>query len=93
MQRVAISVGDDGFIIGRTDPHQVFEDLGHLLVHARGEPSPLYEPRSVGTQDDLGAYLRGVPLDDYRLTLPEELSTALCTWSLAQPSTDLVSPS
>ncbi|MFE2276148.1 hypothetical protein ACFXAE_02495 [Streptomyces sp. NPDC059454] len=68
-----------------------FDEPGHVLVHARGEPSPLYEPQDAAAHDDLGTFTREVPLDDDRLDLPEKLADALRSWSLSRPSGDLAS--
>ncbi|MEU0951670.1 hypothetical protein ABZ353_04775 [Streptomyces niveus] len=62
-----------------------FDELGHVLVRARDEPSPLYEPEDPRAFEDLGAFTRNVPLDDYRLDLPPELADALRSWSLTHP--------
>lgn len=62
-----------------------FEEPRDLLVQARGESSPLYEPEDPGAYGDLGAFTRNVPLDDYRLVLPAELADALRSWSLSRP--------
>ncbi|MFI1165386.1 hypothetical protein ACH4UM_17685 [Streptomyces sp. NPDC020801] len=56
-----------------------------MLVQARSEPSPLYEPESPGAQEDLGAFTRNVPLDDDRPALPADLADALRAWSLSRP--------
>ncbi|PAZ16882.1 hypothetical protein CLM62_05240 [Streptomyces sp. SA15] len=57
----------------------------HVLVQARGEPSPVYEPEDAGAYEDLGAFTRDVPLDDDRLALPADLTDALRAWALARP--------
>lgn len=57
----------------------------HLLVQARGEPSPLYEAEDPWAVEDLGAYTRDVPLDDDLSALPAELADALRSWSLSRP--------
>ncbi|KOT37538.1 hypothetical protein ADK41_19455 [Streptomyces caelestis] len=62
------------------------EEPRHVLVHARGEPSPLYEPQDGGVHDDLGAFTLGVSLDDGRLDLPDDLADTLRSWSLSRPS-------
>src|SRR5690349_12272478 len=62
------------------------EEPRHVLVHARGEPSPLYEPQDDGVHDDLGAFTLGVSLDDGRLDLPDDLADTLRSWSLSRPS-------
>ncbi|MFF4114687.1 hypothetical protein ACFY0P_14600 [Streptomyces sp. NPDC001714] len=56
-----------------------------LLVRARGEPSPLYEPEDPAACDDLGAFTRAVPLDDDRPALPADLADELRSWSLSRP--------
>ncbi|WP_371793418.1 hypothetical protein OG285_35635 [Streptomyces sp. NBC_01471] len=56
-----------------------------LLVQARGEPSPLYEPQDAAVCDDLRTFTREVPLDDSRLDLPADLADALRSWSLSRP--------
>ncbi|GAA2327555.1 hypothetical protein OHT20_15950 [Streptomyces caniferus] len=63
-------------------PH---EDPRYLLVQARSEPSPLYEPYGGGTHEDLETFTAGVPLDDLALGLPEDLAHALRSWSLSRP--------
>ncbi|MER5218888.1 hypothetical protein [Streptomyces flaveus] len=63
----------------------------HVLVQARGEPSPLYEPEDAGAYEDLGAFTRNVPLDDDWLVLPADLSDALRSWSLSRPPEDFTS--
>ncbi|MFJ8632764.1 hypothetical protein [Streptomyces sp. NPDC093568] len=68
-----------------------FEEPRHLLVRARGEPSPLYEPQDAEAHDDLSAFTRGVPLDEAGLGLPEELVDALRSWSLSRPPEGFVS--
>ncbi|QOV35460.1 hypothetical protein IM697_36235 [Streptomyces ferrugineus] len=68
-----------------------FEEPRHVLVHARGEPSPLYEPQDAEAHDDLGAFTRNVPLDGAGLGLPEELVDALRSWSLSRPPEGFVS--
>ncbi|MFK0287869.1 hypothetical protein ACIQVL_46420 [Streptomyces sp. NPDC090499] len=63
------------------------EEPRHLLVHARGKPSPLYEPEdSRAAPDDAEAFTRDVPLDDDRLALPAELADALRSWTLSRPT-------
>ncbi|MGW7408262.1 hypothetical protein ACWGI9_31995 [Streptomyces sp. NPDC054833] len=62
-----------------------FEEPRSVLVHARGEPSPLYEPVDPEAHDDLGAFTRNVPPDDDRLALPAELVDVLRSWSSARP--------
>ncbi|GHG97887.1 hypothetical protein [Streptomyces lanatus] len=69
------------------------EEPRHILVHARGEPSPLYEPQDAEAHDDLGDFTRNVPLDEARLGLPEELVDVLRSWSLARPPEGFVSRS
>jgi len=61
------------------------EEPRHVLVQARGEQSPLYEPQDAAAYEDLGAYSRNVPLDDDRLVLPADLTEALRSWSLSRP--------
>ncbi|WP_328378647.1 hypothetical protein OG372_25420 [Streptomyces sp. NBC_01020] len=61
------------------------EEPRDLLVQARGEPSPLYEPQAGGFYDDLGTFTRNVPLDDPRLVLPANLADVLRSWSLSRP--------
>ncbi|MFF3763225.1 hypothetical protein ACFYYR_03940 [Streptomyces sp. NPDC001922] len=61
------------------------EEPRDILVQARGEPSPLYEPQDPGAHQDLGAFTRHVPLDDDRLSLPADLAEALRSWSLSRP--------
>ncbi|WP_405831426.1 hypothetical protein [Streptomyces sp. NBC_01176] len=61
------------------------EGARDLLVRARGESSPLYEPEDAGTYEDLGTFTRNVSLDDDRLALPAELADALRSWSLSRP--------
>ncbi|MFE2587096.1 hypothetical protein [Streptomyces sp. NPDC059378] len=62
------------------------EQAHDLLVHARGEPSPLYETEDPQAYDDLGAFTSNVPLDDDRLDLPADLADALRSWALSRPS-------
>ncbi|MEU6195072.1 hypothetical protein [Streptomyces sp. NPDC047061] len=63
----------------------------NLLVQARGEPSPLYEPEdpeSPAAHDALGAlgaFTRAIALDDDRLALPADLADELRSWSLSRP--------
>lgn len=61
------------------------EEPRHLLVQARGEPSPLYETWDPWTYDDLAAFTGSVQLDDDRLGLPAGLADELRSWSLARP--------
>ncbi|MFJ5294850.1 hypothetical protein [Streptomyces sp. NPDC088348] len=61
------------------------EEPRDLLVQARGEPSPLYEPQDVGAYDDLGRFTRSIPLDDPLLSLPADLTDTLRSWSLSRP--------
>ncbi|MFI6015527.1 hypothetical protein ACIBAG_43345 [Streptomyces sp. NPDC051243] len=61
------------------------EEPRHLLVRARGGPSPRYEAEDPWAIEDLGAYTRDVPLDDDRPALPAELADALRSWSLSRP--------
>jgi hypothetical protein len=61
------------------------EEPRHLLVQARAEPSPLYEPEDLWAHDDLGAFTRNVPLDNDRLVLPADLADGLRSWSLSRP--------
>ncbi|MFE5033068.1 hypothetical protein [Streptomyces sp. NPDC056683] len=61
------------------------EEPRSLLVQARGEPSPLYEPEDPAAHDDLGAFTRAVPLDDDRPALPADLADELRSWSLSRP--------
>ncbi|MGV9249333.1 hypothetical protein [Streptomyces sp. NPDC003710] len=61
-----------------------FEEPQYVLVQARGEMSPLYEPEDTGTYEDLGAFTRNIPLDDDRLVLPADLAEALRSWSLTR---------
>ncbi|MGY4982875.1 hypothetical protein ACWCYL_38005 [Streptomyces sp. 900105755] len=61
------------------------EEPRSLLVQARGEPSPLYEPEDPAAHDDLGAFTRAVPLDDDRLALPADLADELRSWWLSRP--------
>ncbi|MFF1676080.1 hypothetical protein ACFVYG_08610 [Streptomyces sp. NPDC058256] len=70
-----------------------FDEPRHVLVQARGERSPLYEPVEPDACEDLGAFTRGVPLDDDRLILSGELVDALSSWSLARPPEGFVSRS
>ncbi|MFE7127678.1 hypothetical protein [Streptomyces sp. NPDC057617] len=62
-----------------------FDELRHVLVRPRDEPSPLYEPEDPGAFEDLGAFTRNIPLDDSGLNLPADLADALRAWSLAHP--------
>ncbi|WP_046494124.1 hypothetical protein [Streptomyces odonnellii] len=62
-----------------------FDELRHVLVRARDEPSPLYEPEDPPAFADLDAFTRSVPLDDSRLDLLAELADALRAWSLSHP--------
>ncbi|MFD6492070.1 hypothetical protein ACFV99_14385 [Streptomyces sp. NPDC059944] len=61
------------------------EEPRSVLVHARGEPSPLYEPEDAGAGDGPDAFTRSVPLADDRLALPAALAEALRSWSLSRP--------
>ncbi|MFI1353443.1 hypothetical protein ACH4TV_07650 [Streptomyces sp. NPDC020898] len=61
------------------------EEPRHLLVQARGEPSPLFETEDPWAFDDLGAFTRCVPLDDERLLLPADLADALRSWARSRP--------
>ncbi|MCX4973985.1 hypothetical protein [Streptomyces sp. NBC_00620] len=61
------------------------EEPRDMLVQARGEPSPLYEPEDPRAHEDLGAFTRNVPLDDDRPALPADLADALRSWSLTRP--------
>ncbi|MER7934921.1 MULTISPECIES: hypothetical protein [unclassified Streptomyces] len=61
------------------------EEPRSMLVQARGEPSPLYEPRDPAAHDDLGAFIRPVRLDDDRPALPADLADELSSWSLSRP--------
>src|SRR5882757_10628897 len=67
------------------------EEPRDLLVQARGEQSPLYEPEDPGAYEDLGAFTRNVPLDDDRLVLPADLADALRSWSLSRPPGEVAS--
>ncbi|MFK0265514.1 hypothetical protein ACIQU1_29915 [Streptomyces angustmyceticus] len=57
----------------------------YLLVQARSEPSPLYEPYGRGTHEDIGTFTGNVPLDDPALALPENLAHTLHSWSRSRP--------
>ncbi|MFF4508711.1 hypothetical protein [Streptomyces sp. NPDC001401] len=60
------------------------EEPRHLLVQARGEPSPLYEPPAGGWWDeDAAAFTVGLPLEDAALALPADLLEELRSWSLS----------
>lgn len=61
------------------------EEPRHLLVQARGEPSPLYATDDPWADDDLGAFTRSIPLDDDQPPLPPDLAEALRSWSLSRP--------
>ncbi|MET4922391.1 hypothetical protein P3L51_08515 [Streptomyces sp. PSRA5] len=63
-----------------------FDELRHVLVRARDEQSPLYESEDPGAFEDLGAFTRGIALDDSRLDLPADLTDALRSWSLTHPA-------
>ncbi|SCF97613.1 hypothetical protein [Streptomyces sp. Ncost-T10-10d] len=67
------------------------EEPRRMLVQARDEPSPLYEPEDRGAYEDLGAFTRNVPLDDSRLDLPADLADVLRSWSLTRPPGGFVS--
>jgi hypothetical protein len=62
-----------------------FEEACHLLMQARREPSPLYEPFEGWAFEDIDAFTRNIPLDDSGLGLPEDLAAALRSWSLSRP--------
>ncbi|MGW2720552.1 hypothetical protein [Streptomyces sp. NPDC001492] len=57
----------------------------HLLVQARGEPSPLYEPAGGWWDEEPDAFTVGIPLEDSALALPAHLLDALRSWSLPGP--------
>lgn len=58
------------------------EEPRYLLVHARGEPSPLYElSGSGGSAEDIASFSVGIPLEDPALALPPDLAEALRSWS------------
>ncbi|WP_407547605.1 hypothetical protein QOM21_01180 [Streptomyces sp. Pv4-95] len=57
----------------------------YLLVRAQSEPSPLYESYDFGTYEDIGTFTVNVPLDDSALSLSEDLTHALRSWSLSRP--------
>jgi hypothetical protein len=62
------------------------EEPRHVLVQARGEPSPLYGPQEGGWWDeDVDAFTVNIPLEDAALALPADLSDALRSWSLSRP--------
>ena len=60
----------------------------HLLVQARGEPSPLYEPAGDWWDEDPDEFIVGLPLEDSTLALPADLLDALRSWSLSGPAHD-----
>ncbi|MFJ1606472.1 hypothetical protein ACIOHS_24310 [Streptomyces sp. NPDC088253] len=64
----------------------IHDEPRHLLVRARGEPSPLYEPEDPRDYEDLGAFTRNTPLNDDGSALPADLADALRSWSLSRPS-------
>ncbi|PBC65872.1 hypothetical protein BKI49_01075, partial [Streptomyces sp. Tue6028] len=61
------------------------EEPRHVLVHARGEPSPLYEPYEGGAPEDVETFTRGIALEAPGLGLPDDLADPLRSWSLARP--------
>jgi hypothetical protein len=63
------------------------EEPRHLLVQARGGPSPLHEPPAGGWWDeDTGAFTVGLALEDAALALPADLLDELRSWSLSSGS-------
>lgn len=70
----------------RADPDVSFEEPRLLLVRARSEPSPLYEPYEGGGSGDLDVFTLNVPLDDSRFGLPKDLADALNAWSSSRPA-------
>jgi hypothetical protein len=63
------------------------EEPRHVLVHARHEPSPLYEPPVGGWwEEDTTSFSVNIPLEDPALALPAYLSEDLRSWSLSSPS-------
>ncbi len=61
------------------------EEPRHVLVHARGEASPLYEPHEGGAPEDVGTFTRGIALDAPGIGLPGDLAGPLRSWSLVRP--------
>ncbi|MFR9795099.1 hypothetical protein ACL02U_04205 [Streptomyces sp. MS06] len=68
------------------------EEPQHLLVQARGEPSPLYQPPEGGWwEEDTTAFTVNVPLQDTALGLPQDLSDELRSWSSSRSPGGFVS--